>query len=308
MIDRFNFYDIYGYLLPGTLLLGLFWLPFGLSTGSLPSKEISATLLLLALAYIAGHVLQTVAAIVAPSTVADSSGEVRARSSILLDAANSKFSATFKDDLSRKIKAAFDNVEILGDKPGDLANRDAAFFQARAYLIRNKAANYVEQFEGLYAMMRGLGCAFFIGCAYLVGWGLSFHWQWCKLGLTVWCLLAASIVGALISASVTCSVAAHPAAEKEQRKRQQKREKTASQWLARFILLNAGGLGYFLGTWKPAPVRLEFFVWVVVPLTLIAGMRCMQAYWMYAQNFAETVWRDFAGSYGKNDLTSSDPV
>ena len=28
MIKQFNFYDIYGYLLPGTLLLALFWLPF----------------------------------------------------------------------------------------------------------------------------------------------------------------------------------------------------------------------------------------------------------------------------------------
>jgi hypothetical protein len=307
MIDRFNFYDIYGYLLPGTLLLGLFWLPFGLSTGCLPTKEISATLLLLALAYIAGHVLQTVALVVAPSTVSDAGGEIRTRSSLVLDASNPRFSDAFKNDLSKKIKAAFNNVEILGDKPADLANRGAAFFEARAYLIRNKAANYVEQFEGLYAMMRGLGCAFFIGCAYVVGWGLSFHWQLCGLGLTVWSLLAASIVGALISASVTCSVAAHPAAEKEQRKRQQEREKTASKWLARFILLTGCCLGYFLGTWKPAPERLEFFVWVVAPLTLIAGMRCMQAYWMYAQNFAETVWRDFAGSYGKDDLTSSDP-
>jgi len=307
MIDRFNFYDIYGYLLPGTLLLGLFWLPFGLATESLPTKEISATLLLLALAYIAGHVLQTVAAVVVPSTVRDASGEVRARSSILLDAANSRFSATFKGDLSKKVKAAFNILEILGDKPGDLANRDAAFFEARAYLIRNKAANYVEQFEGLYAMMRGLGCAFFIGFAYLAGWGFSFHWELCGLGFAIWSVLAASIIGALIAASVTCGVAAHPAAEKEQRKRQQKRERTASNWLAFCILLTACGLGYFLGTWKPAPGRIEFFLWVIVPLTLIAGMRCMQAYWLYAQNFAETVWRDFAGSYGKQDRTSSHP-
>jgi len=67
MIDRFNFYDIYGYLLPGTLLLGIFWFPFGLGTGSLPAKEVSTTLLLLALGYIAGHLLQTLASVVVSS-------------------------------------------------------------------------------------------------------------------------------------------------------------------------------------------------------------------------------------------------
>jgi hypothetical protein len=31
---------------------------------------------------------------------------------------------------------------------------------------------------------------------------------------------------------------------------------------------------------------------------LIAGMRCLLAYRGYAENFAKTVWRDFAGLYG----------
>ena len=67
MIDRFNFYDIYGDVLPGTLLIGIFWLPFGLASTSLPSSEISSTLLLLVLAYIAGHLMQMVALAVVPT-------------------------------------------------------------------------------------------------------------------------------------------------------------------------------------------------------------------------------------------------
>jgi hypothetical protein len=307
MIDRFNFYDIYGYLLPGTLLLGLFWLPFGLATECLPTKEISTTLLLLAMAYIAGHVLQTIALVVLPSKVLDEKGNRRAPSSILLDSDNPKFGSSFKGDLARKVQSAF-NVEILGEDAGRLANRDTAFFQARAYLIRNKAANYVEQFEGLYAMMRGLGCAFFIGCAYLIGWGLSFHWTLWGLGLTVWCVLVASITGALISTAVAGYIGSHPASDRQRKERQQKREKAANSWLAVCILIFVSGLGYFLGTWKPAPGRTEFFLWVVPPLTLIAGIRCIQAYRSYAQNFAETVWRDFSGFYRVDATSPSEKV
>ncbi|MGA2168899.1 MAG: hypothetical protein ABSG62_11855 [Terracidiphilus sp.] len=298
MIDRFNFYDIYGYLLPGTLLMGIFWLPFGLATGRLPASEVSTTLLLLALAYIAGHVLQTVASVVVPSKVGDGKGELRSRSNLLLDAANSKFSPGFKDDLAKKVKAAF-GLEVLGDQPGDLTNRDTAFLEARAYLIRNKAANYVEQFEGLYAMMRGLGCAFLIGCGYLSGWGLSFHWELRGVGLAVWSVLVASIPGALAATAGADYLAARAEKEKDKEKRKllQEREKAANEWLAVCVLLFASGLGYFLGTWKPLPGRLEFFLWSALPVTLFAGSRCFQAYRGYAQHFAETVWRDFSSLY-----------
>lgn len=37
-------------------------------------------------------------------------------------------------------------------------------------MIAAKTASYVEQFEGMYVMMRGIAAAAGIGCAYLVGW------------------------------------------------------------------------------------------------------------------------------------------
>jgi hypothetical protein len=30
MIEKFNFYDVYGYLIPGLVLIGLFLVPLGL--------------------------------------------------------------------------------------------------------------------------------------------------------------------------------------------------------------------------------------------------------------------------------------
>lgn len=297
MIERFNFYDIYGYLLPGTLLFGLFWLPFGLTSGKLPSSEVSTTLLLLALAYIAGHMLQTVAIAVVPSKVRDKAGVLRTKSSMLLDADDPRFSSAFKADLAEKVRKAF-HAEILGEDEQRRSNRDTAFFEARAYLIRKKAANYVEQFEGLYAMMRGLGCAFYLGFAYLAGWGVSFHWAVQGMGFGAWCVMVASGVGALIASGVVQYIAGHPATDKEERTQQQERALEANSFLALCALLFAAAAGYFLGTWKPAPANIEFFLWAALPVTLIAGMRCLLAYRNQAQNFAETVWRDFAALYG----------
>jgi hypothetical protein len=295
MIERFNFYDIYGYLLPGTLLFGLVWLPFGLISAALPSNEVFTTLLLLALAYIAGHVLQTVAMVVVPSKVRDKTGVFRSRSNILLDGDNGRFSGRFKIDLGKKLKAAFaiDHLE-------DDTNREAGFFAARAYLIRNKAANYVEQFEGLYAMMRGLGCAFYVGCAYLAGWGLSFHSKTPGMSFGAWWVMASSAGGAVLASVVVRYIAGNPAADKEERQHQQERELEANSFLAVCSLLFAAAMGYFLGRWKPAPANTEFLLWSALPVTLIAGSRCLQAYQNHAQNFAETVWRDFAALYGED--------
>ena len=60
MINKFNFYDIYGYLLPGLVLLTLLWLPYGLITGQWPGGgQLVTTLLGIPLAYVAGHLLRS---------------------------------------------------------------------------------------------------------------------------------------------------------------------------------------------------------------------------------------------------------
>jgi hypothetical protein len=134
MMDRFNFYDIYGDVLPGTLLLGIFWLPFGLTTMSLPSSELSSTLLLLVLAYIAGHLMQMVALMVAPIMVLDTKDKKRTRSSVILDQDNTVFSNDFKKRLGKLIENAFD-LKIMGAEEEAILDRETAFYQARSYLL-----------------------------------------------------------------------------------------------------------------------------------------------------------------------------
>jgi hypothetical protein len=57
MIERFNFYDIYGYLLPGAVLLSLGWLPVGIVTGEWPPAEIELALIGGIVSYLLGHLL-----------------------------------------------------------------------------------------------------------------------------------------------------------------------------------------------------------------------------------------------------------
>lgn len=68
MISKFNFYDIYGYFLPGLVVLTLLWLPFGVIDRALPAGELFTALPAIPFAYIVGHILQDVARSAFPST------------------------------------------------------------------------------------------------------------------------------------------------------------------------------------------------------------------------------------------------
>jgi hypothetical protein len=293
VIKQFNFYDIYGYLLPGMLLLGLFWLPVGILTGTWPNQDISNALYLAVLAYIIGHVLQSIANSVVPSTRPDR-GKHRFPSDLLLDKSNSKLSADFKARLSGQAFAQFGlDLGVTQDGDGESAiskNRKDAFFQARSYLIAKKAAQYAEQFEGLYAMMRGLGCAFLAGAAYFVGCGLSIRRGGCDIRGEIATLMWVAIALALISGLV--SFYHEPA------------KKIADRLLAAFLLLVLTGSGFLTCAWRfqaqpgsiPFPSNVESIFWGGTLLALFAAVRCFSAYKAFALAFAETVWRDFSAN------------
>src|SRR5690349_307969 len=106
MINKFNFYDIYGYFLPGLLLLTLLVLPYGIVTGRWPANgQLITALLGIPLAYVAGHIVRCLE--IMPSSVTDAAGKRRFPSDILLDKADPTFSAEFKDRLQAQILAKF---------------------------------------------------------------------------------------------------------------------------------------------------------------------------------------------------------
>jgi hypothetical protein len=58
MVERLNFYDVYAYLIPGIVFVSLLWLPFAITNEAFLKLDWSSALLVLVLAYIAGHIIQ----------------------------------------------------------------------------------------------------------------------------------------------------------------------------------------------------------------------------------------------------------
>src|SRR5258706_15045238 len=112
MIDRFNFYDIYGYLIPGFVLLLVLALPVFLTAGlpadALKLPDLSTAVITLIVAYVVGHLLQ----IVAGKSI--STGR-RLPSDRILDAGDTTFLAEFKTRLRAKILDQF-GIDVGDDE------------------------------------------------------------------------------------------------------------------------------------------------------------------------------------------------
>src|SRR5712692_9041004 len=112
MIDRFNFFDVYAYLLPGMALLGLMWVPFGVVYHRWPTGDFSPALLLLVAAYILGHVLYYPAKRALPTESQGSyppgacgrRAEFRHPSEYLMDAGEKSFPDSIKEKLADFVK------------------------------------------------------------------------------------------------------------------------------------------------------------------------------------------------------------
>jgi hypothetical protein len=276
---KFNFYDIYGFALPGFLLLALLWLPFGLIAKNWPDAEFSSALVGVILAYFAGHILQTVALNVIPSNFLGG----RYPSNVFLDKVdpNFAFSQEFKNRLANQIKTTFE-LNVLPDVSGETADavRRDAFFLCRSALIKNKTVIYAEQFEGLYALMRGLSAAFLLAVAYYLGWAYSTLW----LGQGSGFLVLAGIIGALIALIVSS------------------RSKTArwvkagmARWIiAGLLLLAAFASGHYLGQSIVGTSEHRNLLLAAAVFSFFASERCYSGYKYFAQEFAKAVYRDFS--------------
>ncbi|GAC1538361.1 MAG: hypothetical protein NVS2B4_18410 [Ramlibacter sp.] len=186
MTDRFNFYDIYGYLLPGLVLGALVGLPFWLILGKGPPGELASAALALVLGYVLGHLLQLMAKVHLP--------EREMPSATLLRPADSRLSAVLKALLQAKVQKKLGVTFDLAAPDNKLVGE--AFFLCRQDLLHSGRATYAEQFQGLYAMMRGFTLAFGAGAAYCAGLWLGTVCPWMSwfrcfgLTLVAWALLA----------------------------------------------------------------------------------------------------------------------
>ena len=208
MVEKFNFYDIYGYLIPGLVFIGLGWIPIGLLWGQWPKQEIISAILLLLLAYILGHLIQGLSYDILPSTMVDSEGRERYPSNVLLDASDNSMDQETKKRI-RSLSTKLFGLDL--DAQDTDLRRAAVFFQARSALLKqkgDKGAVYWEQFEGLYAMARNVSLAAGMGAFYFLGWGTALICHFDRFyalisavaSVLVWALLILVIVSSIRNA------------------------------------------------------------------------------------------------------------
>jgi len=286
LIDKFNFYDIYGYLLPGAVALLLFWLPIGIKQHKLPSGDWTSALLGAAIAYVIGILLQTFADKVLRSTAAKGhDGDQiydRFPSQQILDAGG-PLSITVKTGIADAVEDKFgikkENLAIdhTPTKAQD-AHRNDAFLLARHFLVAAKEASYVEQYEGMYALTRGLAAALGLAAVYYLGWAVSF------LGGS-WISQAAYAAVALgLFVAVLCTIALIL----------RKKSILLLEWLAALaMLLAALGLGFGMGHRYQDTASLPALLLLCALAALLASLRAYRFYREFTMTFAIAVWRDF---------------
>jgi len=267
-MERFNFYDVYGYVLPGLVTLGLFWLPFRIVAAFQLPSEWSATFVALVLAYVVGHILQFVAAAAFPSQV-----NGRFYSATYLDDANTRFSPEVKRRLVERIKREFD-IDVTDGASQDLASRDArradAFMMCRQSLIQEKVASYAEQFQGLYAFMRGVGAACVLGAVNYAGWAVATVLP-PKSEMPFLIVVVAYLVFLVF-----------------------RPESRSAFWIMATLSFASGVLfgNFYLASTRTTEAMLVSLV-VVTLILLFVARRMLAAYDWFAGRFAETVYRDF---------------
>ena len=263
MIERLNFYDIYGYLIPGMSWLVLVWLPFGLVGKNWLPAELSSALMALVLGYLVGHVLQRLAEQALPSTKKDASDRLRYPSDVLLDDQNNTFSREVKSRLEHRILIYFD-IDVRNGRNPDpevLKKRHQdAFMLCRRTLIQKGVASYAEQFEGMYVLMRGVMAACILAAAYYLGWALN--------GILPPSFIVILALGLILLTGKTKEVF----------------------WLLGVFLFILGDL---FGSGRATSLETSFLFLGMCVASVFISIVCCIASQQFSHKFAETGYRDF---------------
>jgi len=289
MIEKFNFYDVYGYFLPGLALIAVLWLPFGLVAHIWPKGDWSSALVAVALAYFVGHLMLYVSTNVFPSfDVKESTpGKERRLSATLLDS-DSDLSEDFRRKIALVVWREFELELHAGDCAGTHDTvRNEAFILARQRLILGNVEGYAEQFQGMYSLARGLTVAFAVGAAYYLGWVLSTV-RWFPMFDTA---LALSFVSLLISVNLSILIL---------REQDRKKKQSFDNYLSLSILFVFFACGYVVAFRYDLGTRDLIVLSLCAAVVVVAAIRCYVQYRFFTVRFATTVWSDFTAYVLKN--------
>lgn len=290
MIEKFNFYDIYGYLLPGLALIAVLWLPFGLVLGKWPSGDIASAVFDVVLAYFAGHMMLYVSTNTIPSYDAQKSTADHSRypSETVLDADSKALPKEAKDKIAEAVRKELKLELRVDDSSGTFdGDRKAAFNLARQRLNLEKLQSYAEQFQGMYSLARGFVIAFSAGAAYYSGWVLG------AIHCRPLFFLAAAL--GLLSLLVLANLAIAINWETEGKRKKKLESCFGFTWLlATFAAGWTAGIIYNVSAGESA------FLAFAAGIAFVLSLRSYVQYRYFTVQFAVTVWQNFAAFVLRN--------
>lgn len=282
MIERFNFYDVYGYFIPGAILVAVLYAPFFLANIQFagPLGEFATAILAVILSYIVGHVIQSMATNAISSRFGGLYPSTRQ-----LNLSDKTFTTGVKQAIAAESVRRFaidPQVSIDVDETAATAvvnsARQDAFRLARLLTTARKSAPYSEQFQGLYSMMRGLTVVFALGTCYMLGsiiGHFACFWQFCFNSI---------VIALSIMASAGFAVW----------RLLQPNKKQLIDRLSLVALLGAAFGGGLLITQTPAiqsePLTTDTAAAAVYG---ILALRCYASYEAFSNEFARAVWTGF---------------
>jgi len=310
MIPNLNFYDVYGYLIPGLALTMLLWLPMGLIDKQWPAADWGSALVAVVIGYVVGHIVQALARNAWPSKTMKG----RFPSDALLDPGQRPLSEVQKKRLGQRIKALsgfdmaidqkLDGSDIKASTPADerakrlddikksKEQRQGGFYFCRDALLTSKVVSYAEQMQGMYALTNGLTAAFALAAAHLAGWALS-GLGGAEFGTVAWIALAVGLAGAIGCALplglklAQARILAAACLSKDSP------EQTAARLTGASVMLALAGAGYILGLANVRHPDQRGQLATMACLCVFAALTCFAAYKSFTVNYALTVYRAF---------------
>jgi hypothetical protein len=159
MLDKFNFYDLLGYLLPGaTVVLTLYWIStyaFGLQLPALQT-DFGSSVFFLGLSYLVGQLVHGLGSIFEDQLNKESGGQ-RLSEKLLLEDRPSGAEHGFTPELRGSIFEAAEDVFGVAEDPHEI------FEQCYALVVQKGLAQHTEIFLALNGMARSMLAASSIG-------------------------------------------------------------------------------------------------------------------------------------------------
>ncbi|MEA2573461.1 MAG: hypothetical protein QOH93_759 [Chloroflexia bacterium] len=157
MTEKFTFYDIASYIVPGAVMLILvYWLLVGFfgAAVALPGEDIGQSILLILVSYLLGHLLQGIAIVLQSKIMGRWGGNFTER---FMRDSDSNYPSEFKKAIRDGATEVLGlNIDATFGTETGVNNRKQVFELCRILLVQEKASSQIEFLDGLFALYRSM--------------------------------------------------------------------------------------------------------------------------------------------------------